>query len=242
MAPAGALAVRPERGLIVGLGGLGCPASLALAQGGVRRFTFIDPDRVDVSNLHRQPWYRTDDLGAEKVLIARRRLVAAFPDAQVEALPERVTAENVSSLLGSHDVTVDGTDSIATKFLLSDAGVLTGRPVVYGGVLRMEGQVMLIRRGGPCLRCLFEQPNEDDVPTCAQAGVLGSVAGLIGAWQAQAALRCLDEPRSEPQEMLSIFDAHRMLQRRVVVKRAVDCPSCAEGRGVVLQEPEAPRC
>ncbi|MDQ3266673.1 MAG: HesA/MoeB/ThiF family protein [Myxococcota bacterium] len=233
---------RAERVLVVGLGGLGCPASLALAQAGVRHFTFVDPDRVELTNLHRQPWFRTGDVGRSKVQAARSRLLAAFPEARVEALEDRVDAGNAEQRVGSHDFTVDGTDSIAAKFLLSDAAVLTGRVVVYGGVLRMEGQWMVLRPQGPCLRCLFEQPGEDDVPSCAQAGVLGSVAGVVGGLQAQAALHFWDHPRTGPEEPLCVFDAQRLVQRQVRVRRAADCVGCGADARLRLVDPEAAGC
>ncbi len=242
MGESAASAQRRERVLIVGLGGLGCPASLALAQAGVRRFTFVDPDRVEVTNLHRQPWFRTADVGQAKVQAAASRLLAAFPDARVETLEDRVDAGNAEQRVGSHDFTIDGTDSIAAKFLLSDAAVLTGRMVVYGGVLRMEGQLMVLRPQGPCLRCLFDQPGEDDVPSCAQAGVLGSVAGVVGGLQAQAALHFLAHPRTGPEELLGVFDAQRLVQRQVRVRRAADCPGCGADARLRLTDPEMARC
>lgn len=232
------------RVLIVGMGGLGCPVSLALAQAGVRALTIVDADRIDVSNLHRQPWYRDADVGQPKVEVAAARLRAAFPELEVTALAQRVTAGNAAELLSAHDVTVDGTDSISTKFLLSDAAVLTGRSLVYGGVLRFEGQVLAIRPGGPCLRCLFETPpGEDDVPTCAQAGVLGSVAGVIGGLQALEVLSLLEgKPRADGVEWLRVFDAQRFAQRQVKVRRARECSACGAAAKVTLAEPRVPQC
>jgi len=208
--------------LIVGVGGLGCPASLALAKARVERLTLVDPDVVELTNLHRQPWFRTSDIGKPKVLVAAERLRAAFPQLEVQALAQRLDLSNVEALLRGHQIAIDGTDEIETKFLLSDAVGVTNVPVVYGGVLRMQGQVMAILPGGPCLRCLFEQPPAaDEVPTCSGAGVLGSVAGAIGALQAIAALRVL---RGElvPGEML-IFDGRSLRQRKITVRRAPGC-------------------
>ncbi len=138
---------------------------------------------------------------------------------------------------------IDGTDGIATKFLLSDAAVLSGVPLIYGGVLRWEGQAMAIRRGGPCLRCLFDgPPPEDAVPTCAQAGVLGSVAGVIGGIQAALALAVLDgAPVADP-ATLEVFDGSTLRGRQVRVRRAPDCPACGPGRSPTLASLGAPRC
>lgn len=135
-------ATRIERArvLVVGAGGLGCPASLALAQGGVGHLTLVDPDRVDVTNLPRQLWHRTGDVGRSKAESAAAGLLRAFPGLSVEALPERLDAGNAEGLFRAHDLVVDGTDGVATKFFLSDVAVLTGVPLVYGGVLRMQGR------------------------------------------------------------------------------------------------------
>jgi molybdopterin-synthase adenylyltransferase len=215
--------------LIVGMGGLGCPASLSLAKAPVKRLTLVDPDAVELTNLHRQPWFRTSDIGKPKVLVAAERLRAAFPRLEVEAVVHRLGPSNVESLLQGHQIAIDGTDEIEAKFLLSDAVASTNVPVVYGGVLRMHGQVMAILPGGPCLRCLFERaPAADELPTCSGAGVLGSVAGAIGALQAITALRVL---RGElvPGEML-ILDGQSLRHRRITVGRALDC-RCARPKG-----------
>ena len=131
---------------MVGAGGLGCPASLALAQAGVGHLTLADPDRVDVTNLPRQLWHRPQDAeqGRNKAESAVAGLGRAFPTLSTEALPERVDAGNAEGLFRSHDAVIDATDGVATKFFLSDVAVLTGVPLVYGGVLRMQGQALRI--------------------------------------------------------------------------------------------------
>lgn len=226
------MSVAEAKVLVVGAGGLGCPASLALALGGVRAITFIDSDQVDDSNLHRQLWHRTDDRGRLKVESAADRLRAAFPEVSVRTITGRVEPANAEALFRQHDLVLDGTDGIETKFLLSDVAVLTGVPLIYGGVLRFEGQAMAIAPGGPCLRCLFETPPPADaVPTCAQAGVLGSVAGMIGGVQAMLALRLLDGERPAGVAPLHTFDGETLRGRKVNVRRSSDCPACgANGR------------
>jgi len=213
--------------LVVGLGGLGCPASLELARAGCA-LTLIDPDVVELSNLHRQPWHRDADVGRPKVESAAEKLRAAFPRLSVEALARRLDERNARELFERHDAVVDGTDGIAVKFLLSDTAVQTGRPLAWGGVLRLEGQAMRIRPGGPCLRCLFETPPAD-APTCAQAGVLGSVAGVIGALQARLLLAPPEDPGVAH---LHVFDGLSLSMRRLKVRRAKDCSACggAESR------------
>jgi adenylyltransferase/sulfurtransferase len=219
------------RVLIAGAGGLGCPASLALAKAGVSRLTVVDPDTVDLSNLHRQLWYRTADVGQLKAPLVAERLQAAFPDLEVVGRTVEISAANAEALFREHDLVIDGTDGVATKFLLSDTAVLTGTPLVYGGVLRLSGQAMVIRRGGPCLRCLFESvPSGDDVPTCAQAGVLGPMAGVIGGLQALLALGCL-APGGQAgggagagdAATLHLFDGATLSARTVTVRRSPDC-------------------
>ncbi|WP_224370032.1 HesA/MoeB/ThiF family protein [Hyalangium versicolor] len=234
------------RVLVVGAGGLGCPASLALAHAGVGHLTVADPDRVDVTNLHRQLWHRTSDVGRLKAESAAAGLSRAFPELNAEALAERVDADNAEALFRAHDVVIDATDGTATKFFLSDVAVVTGVPLIYGGVLRMQGQALRIDPGGPCLRCLYEAPPPPDaVPTCAQAGVLGSMAGLVGALQAMLALErlsgLLGPPRGEA--VLHVIDGATLSSRTVRVERAPDCPSCAPGRVPSLVAPEeAARC
>lgn len=221
--------IEGARVLVVGAGGLGCPASLALAQAGVGHLTLADPDRVDVTNLPRQLWHRPQEVGRNKAESAAAGLSRAFPSLSTEALPERVDAGNAEGLFRSHDAVIDATDGVATKFFLSDVAVLTGVPLVYGGVLRMQGQALRVDPGGPCLRCLYEAPPPPDaVPTCAQAGVLGSLAGLVGAAQALLALELLaGAVRPTPGEAtLHVFDGLALTGRRTRVRRAPDCSGC----------------
>lgn len=228
----GAVTVIPQRVLIVGVGGLGCPVSLALARAGVPRLTLADPDVVEPTNLHRQPWHHPADLGRLKVDSAAAKLRRAFPSLEVATLPERVTGQNAERLFREHALVVDATDGVDTKFLLSDAAVLTGTPLIYGGVLRFEGLAMRIEPGGPCLRCLFETP-PDDAPTCAQAGVLGSMAGLIGGLQASLATK---GPGTAGESMLQVVDGKSLTFRSVRVRRRADCAACGPGAKPVLGE------
>src|SRR5262249_3872993 len=129
-------------------------------------------------------------------------------------------------LMASHTVVIDGTDDIKAKFLLSDEAVRTGVPLVYGGVLRMQGQVMMVGTGGPCLRCIFEEPlDEEQVPSCARAGVLGTVAGIIGGIQARLALDALTGKRNAFGQLIA-FDGWKLSQRVIPISRAADCPAC----------------
>jgi len=218
-----------ESVLVIGVGGLGCPASLALAVSGVRNIALVDPDRVALSNLPRQLWYRSSDIGKLKVESAALRLRRTFPQVRVEPIALRVDQGNVDSLLRAHSIAIDATDGVETKFLLSDAAVRCGVPLVYGGVLGMRGQAMLIAPGGPCLRCLFESPPAgDDAPSCSEAGVLGSVAGIVGALQAAMAVQALDHFAGAGK--LVSFDGRSLRQRTVELRRAADCPVCGRAR------------
>jgi molybdopterin/thiamine biosynthesis adenylyltransferase len=215
--------------IIIGMGGLGCPASLALAQANVGRLTLVDGDRVELSNLPRQPWYRTEDVGRAKVDVAKERLRQAFPALSVTAVDEHLEAGRVVALVRGHDVVIDGTDSISTKYDLSDAVLQTGVPLVFGGVVRLEARAFRIAPGGPCLRCLFgDAPADEDVPTCAQAGVLGALAGVAGALQARLALAPSDPPG---EARLHVVDASSELRVRVLrIRRVPGCLGCTSPR------------
>jgi len=231
--------VLPQRVLVVGVGGLGCPVSLALARAGVAHLTLVDPDTVDVTNLHRQPWHHTGDVGRRKVDSAAEKLGRVFPSLSLRTLAERVTAQNVEALFRAHDLVIDATDGVDTKFLLNDAAVLTGTSLIYGGVLRFEGLALRIDPAhGPCLRCLFENP-PDDAPTCAQAGVLGSMAGLVGGLQATLALQ---GPGVRGEAPLYVIDGRAFSFRTVRLKRRPDCAACGEGAKPVLLEPGVAAC
>lgn len=228
----------PASVAIVGVGGLGCPASLSLALAGVPRLTLVDPDVVDVTNLHRQPWHHPADVGRPKVRSAAEKLARVAPGLVVELRQERISAGNVLELFAAHALVLDCTDGVGTKFLLSDASVLSGTPTVYAGVLRFEGLALRIERGGPCLRCLFETP-PTDVPTCAEAGVLGAMAGVVGGLQATLALR----PNAEQGTgVLHVVDGREGTFRQVRLTRRPGCAACGEGARPVLEDPAEAAC
>lgn len=186
---------RLKRGrvLVIGAGGLGCPALLYLAAAGVGRIEIMDGDRVDVSNLQRQVLYRTGDAGRPKADAAAERLRALNPTIDIVPFVERFTRDNALERLRDVDVVLDGSDNFATRYLVNDACVLAGRPFVYGAVQGFEGQVSVFNwQGGPTYRCLFPVPPEPgSVPNCAEAGVLGVLPGMIGLWQATEVIKVL---------------------------------------------------
>ena len=182
-----------SRVLVIGAGGLGCPILLYLAAAGVGQLTIIDADMVDVSNLQRQVLFTTADIGHPKVEAAARRLVALNPCIKVTAHIARLTRSNALELIQAHDVVVDGSDNFATRYLVNDACILAGRPLVYGAIQGFEGQASVFNyKKGPTYRCLFpEPPAPGTVPNCAEAGVLGVLPGLIGTVQATEAIKIL---------------------------------------------------
>lgn len=179
--------------LVIGAGGLGCPALLYLAAAGVGRIVIVDPDAVDLSNLQRQVLYTVADQGALKAEAAARRLAALNPLVRIEPRPVRFERGNAVDLARSCDLVVDGSDNFPTRYLVNDACAIAGRPFVYGAVQGFEGHVSVFNwRGGPTYRCLFpEPPAPGTVPNCAEAGVLGAVTGLIGTAQACEAIKVL---------------------------------------------------
>lgn len=233
--------VSKARALVIGLGGLGCPVAWALAEAGIGGLTLVDFDRVELHNLHRQPLHRTADVGALKVESAAEKLRATFPSLTVAALARRFDPATAQDAVAGHDVIIDGTDRIRTKLALSDVAVRTGIPLVFGGVLRFEGQAMLVRPEGPCLRCLFEDVPDDAVPSCAQAGVLGSMPAIVGAFQACMALRALRREWSGAVEALTLFDGERLETRTLKVARRADCV-CARPDLVAPGELPAEEC
>ena len=221
---------RLKRGavLVVGAGGLGSSAAIYLAAAGIGRIGIADGDRVEESNLHRQPLHGTADVGKPKTESARATLAAMNSDVIVEAIPERLTRDNTLELVRRYDVIVDGTDNFPTRYLLNDACVLTGRPLVYGSVDRFEGQLSVFATAsGPCYRCLFPDPPEPgSVQNCAEAGVLGVLPGLIGTMQATETLKLVAGIGESLAGRLLLVDALRMRFRTVGVDRDPACPAC----------------
>jgi sulfur-carrier protein adenylyltransferase/sulfurtransferase len=205
--------------LVIGAGGLGCPALLYLAAAGVGRIVIIDADRVDVSNLQRQTIYATEDAGQLKVEAAARRLRSLNPFITIEPRAERFTRNNALDLVRSVQVVLDGSDNFATRYLVNDACVLADRPFVYGAIQSFEGQLSVFNwRGGPTYRCLFpEPPDAGSVPNCAEAGVLGVLPGLIGTAQACEVIKLLTDIGEPLSGRLLLWDALAMRTQTVTL-------------------------
>jgi sulfur-carrier protein adenylyltransferase/sulfurtransferase len=219
------------RVLLIGAGGLGSPASLYLAAAGVGTLGIVDADVVDESNLQRQIIHATDRLGEPKVASAKRTLEGLNPDVQVLPFEERLTSENVDRILGEGwDVIVDGADNFPTRYLLNDASVWHGIPVVHGSIFRFEGQVTVFAPGeGPCYRCLFPQPPPPELaPSCAEGGVLGVLPGIIGSIQANETLKLILERGDTLAGRLLLFDALGTTLDEVTVRRDPECPVCGD--------------
>jgi adenylyltransferase/sulfurtransferase len=217
--------------IVIGAGGLGCPALYALAPSLSKRglgVLVVDDDIVDPSNLQRQILHTSIDIGRPKVESARDALLRRFPELRVETKRVRVVAENARQILRSAAVVLDGTDSIESKFVINDACVAEGVPLVHGGVVRWEGQLMSVLPDGACYRCLFEEPPAEAPPTCEQAGVLGPAAGVIGAMMADEALRILDGRPALAGTMI-VCNFMRDERRLVRIHRRRGCAACAAG-------------
>ncbi len=237
---AGQRALRAARVALIGAGGLGSPVGLYLAAAGVGRISVIDDDVVERSNLQRQVLHRDADIGRPKVDSARGSLLALNPDIEVIAIKQRLLADNVHTLLAGHDVIVDGSDNFATRYLVNDACVALGLPLVYAAVQRFSGQVAVFwptraDRPGSCYRCLFpEPPPAQFAPNCAEAGVLGVLPGLVGTLQATETIKLLLGIGEPLIDTLLKVDALSMRFERVGLTRDPECGSCGQRRSALL--------
>ena len=215
--------------LVVGAGGLGSPAALYLAAAGVGTLGIIDHDRIEVSNLQRQILFATAEVGTSKAQAARTRLIELNPDVHVVAHDLKLAAGNVLQLLGAYDVIVDGTDRLATRYLVNDACVLLGKPLVSAAIHRFEGQAMTYVPGrSPCYRCLYPHSPADLVPNCATAGVLGVLPGVMGSVQATEALKLLLGIGEPLTGRLLVYDALSLSFDEFRFTRRLDCAVCGD--------------
>lgn len=225
-----------SRVLLVGAGGLGSPVAFYLAAAGVGQLRLVDDDVVDRSNLQRQILHVEAAIGTAKVESARERLAALNPRVRIEPVAARVTAANVEALLDGIDVVVDGSDNFPLRYLLNDACVKLGKPLVYGAVQRFEGQVSVFDAGRhrgrcPCYRCLFpEPPPPQFAPSCAEAGVLGVLPGIVGLLQANEAIKLLLGIGESLAGRLLQFDALAMRFREIRLAPDPACAVCAPGQ------------
>jgi adenylyltransferase/sulfurtransferase len=221
--------LRSAAALVVGAGGLGCPAALYLAASGVGRLTIADADAVDLTNLQRQILYRTDSVGAKKVEEALKTLAAVNPEVEVVPLALRVAAEDVDRLVAAADVVLDCSDNFATRHLLNRACVKFSRPLISGAAIRFDGQLMVFdlrKKDAPCYACLFPEEGEVEEVQCSTMGVLAPLVGTIGALQALEAVKLLAGAGATPLGQLTLFDAKASEVRTVRVKKDAHCAVC----------------
>lgn len=218
------------RALVIGAGGLGSPVALYLAAAGVGTIGIVDPDTVDLSNLQRQILHDSDRLGRLKVDSASETLRALNPDVKIEPYAARISADNAMELMSGYDVVVDGADNFPTRYLVNDASLHTGVPVVHGSVFRFEGQATVFTPyAGPCYRCLYPLPPPPELaPSCAEAGVLGVLPGVIGSVQATEALKLLLGIGDTLAGRLLTYDALDQEFRTLRIRRNPACPACAD--------------
>lgn len=216
--------------LIVGAGGLGSPAALYLAAAGIGRLGLVDPDRVEIHNLHRQILHSEAEAGKTKVESAARRLGGLNSQIRIEVHQRRIVAENALNLIREYDLILDGSDNFPTRYLVNDACVLLNRPLIYGAILGFEGQLSVFHyKGGACYRCIFaEPPPATLVPGCAEGGVIGPLPGVIGALQATEAIKIICGIGEPMRNRLLLYDARRLRFREIELQRDPGCAVCGD--------------
>jgi sulfur-carrier protein adenylyltransferase/sulfurtransferase len=237
---AGQERLKGGRALVVGAGGLGSPAALYLAAAGVGTIGLVDGDRVELSNLQRQILFDSTAVGRFKTEAARERLLALNPDINVVAHTLVLRADNALEVMRGYDIVLDGTDRLGTRYVVNDACVLLGKPLVSAAIHRFEGHAMTYIPGcGPCYRCLFPSAEEGVVASCADAGVLGVLPGVLGAIQATEAIKILAGVGEPIVGRLLTYDALELRFTELPVSRRADCAVCGEHRTITeLHEAE----
>jgi molybdopterin/thiamine biosynthesis adenylyltransferase len=225
-----------SRILLLGAGGLGSPAALYLAAAGAGTLGIVDMDVVDASNLQRQILHNVDRIGERKVDSAKKTLTQLNPDVDVVTYDVRFGADNVLDIIDGYDVIVDGTDNFPTRYLLNDASLVKHIPVVHGSIFRFEGQVTVFEPyEGPCYRCLLPEPPPPELaPSCAEAGVLGVLPGIVGSIQALEAIKVVLDLGDPLVGRLLAYDALEESFRTFKVRRDPTCPACSENAGEIV--------
>ncbi len=232
----GQLKLMDAKVLLLGAGGLGSPAALYLAAAGVGTLGIIDMDVVDASNIQRQILHNLDRVGMRKVESAKMTLTALNPDLVVNMYDTRLGADNVLDIIDGYDVIVDGTDNFPTRYLVNDAALVKRIPVVHGSIFRFEGQATVFAPYvGPCYRCMIPEPPPADLaPSCAEAGVLGVLPGIIGSIQALEAIKLILDLGDPLIGRLLTYDSMDQTFRNFKVRRDPNCPACGENAGEII--------
>jgi molybdopterin/thiamine biosynthesis adenylyltransferase len=215
--------------LVIGAGGLGSPVALYLALAGVGTIGIVDFDTVDITNLQRQILHQNDDIGRRKVESAKETINAYNPDVEVNLHERLITSENAMGIISGYDVVVNGADNFPARYLINDASYLSNKPLVDGSILIFDGQASVYIPGNGCYRCLFpEPPPPGEVPSCAEAGVLGMLPGLVGSIQATETVKLIMGIGESLSGRLLLIDGLDMDFRIVKVRRNKDCPLCGD--------------
>ncbi|MEW5957064.1 MAG: molybdopterin-synthase adenylyltransferase MoeB [Chloroflexota bacterium] len=227
----GQLKLLDAKVLLIGAGGLGSPAAIYLAAAGVGTIGIVDFDVVDTSNLQRQIIHRLEDVDLPKVESAARAIAQLNPDVKVVGHKTQITSENAFEIISQYDVVINGSDNFPTRYLVNDACVLLGKPLVDGSIFRFEGQVTVYdtANGGPCYRCLYpDPPPPGEVPSCAEGGVLGVLPGVIGSLQTLEAIKIILNLGDPLTGRLILFDALDNEFREMKIHKNHDCPVCGD--------------
>jgi len=227
----GQLKLLEAKVLCIGAGGLGSPTAMYLAAAGIGTLGIIDSDLVDESNLQRQLLHTSDRVGQPKTESAKTTLLAINPGIDVQAHQMRLNADNVMELFAGYDIVVDGCDNFTTRYLVNDACVLQQKPNVHGSIFRFEGQLTTFVPGeGPCYRCLYPEPPPPEMaPSCAEAGVLGVLPGVVGVMQAIEVIKLVLDIGEPLNGKLIHFDALQTQFRELKLRRDPECAVCSEG-------------
>jgi sulfur-carrier protein adenylyltransferase/sulfurtransferase len=228
---AGQIKLLGAKVLCIGAGGLGSPSSMYLAAAGIGTIGMIDDDVVDASNLQRQILHGTDRVGVAKVESAETTLRGLNPDVKVDKHRTRITSDNALALIAPYDAIIDGADNFATRYLVNDAALRLGKPVIHASIFRFEGQITVFpAAGSPCYRCLYPQPPPaEDAPSCAEAGVLGVLPGIMGVLQATEAIKLILGLGDSLAGRLVVYDAIKTRFRELRLRRDPACPTCGDG-------------
>lgn len=226
--------LKQARVLCIGTGGLGSPIALYLSAAGVGTLGLVDFDVVDDSNLQRQIAHSTADIGRPKVESARDKLIGINPYIQVNLHGDGIRRDNVREIVRNYDLVVDGTDNFPTRYLVNDACVLEGKPLIYASIFQFEGQATVFNyHDGPCYRCLYPEPPPPGlVPSCAEGGVLGVLPGVIGVIQATEAIKIILGKGSSLSGRLLLYDAMDMKFRELMLRHDPACPACGDHPGI----------
>ena len=235
---AGQLRLKAAKVAVVGAGGIGAGAIPALTGAGVGHLTIIDDDRIELSNLHRQPLYSEDQIGERKADLAARFVGKRNPHIECRTVADRIESDNADAILSGHDLIVDGTDNFATRLVVSDAAVRLGIPLISAAAQQFQGQVALFR-GRPCYRCFVGDAfDADDCDTCAELGVLGALTGTVGSFAALLAIRAIVGIAPDAAGTLHLFDGLNLGWRQIRISADPACKACGSSSSLARSDRE----